>query len=175
MINFCPTCGTPLIRAERFGQVRPTCPACGYVHFHNPKVAAGVFVTRDTPQGPQVLLIQRGAEADAPGWWALPAGFVDGSEDPARTAQREAAEETGLHVTITGLLGVFHSTAGRASIVIIYSAAVAGGSLRAGDDAAAACWFPPGALPPLAFLSTQTLVSQWAQAAGGADSGPPGG
>jgi 8-oxo-dGTP pyrophosphatase MutT (NUDIX family) len=39
------------------------------------------------------------------GVWALPKGLIDVGEDPAATAQREVAEETGLEALLEGKLG----------------------------------------------------------------------
>ncbi|MBN1964223.1 MAG: NUDIX hydrolase, partial [Anaerolineae bacterium] len=89
--NYCPRCGASLEQRMAFGQERPVCPACGYVHFYDPKVAAAVFIEQDG----RVLLIKRGVEPEK-GRWALPAGFIDRGEDPRHTAVREVQEETGL-------------------------------------------------------------------------------
>ncbi len=40
-----------------------------------------------------------------PGTWALPKGAVDAGEDPAATAVREVAEETGVRVRLDRKLG----------------------------------------------------------------------
>ena len=156
-INFCPRCGAALTRAERFGQLRPTCPACGYVHFFDSKVAAAVFVE----DGGRILLVKRGVDPEQ-GKWALPAGFIDAGEDPRHAAVREVAEETGLEVRVTRLVDVFHSTRRPgASIIIVYAAEVLGGTLCPHDDALAAAWFDPDALPELAFESTRAIVHAW--------------
>lgn len=156
-VNFCPRCGASLIRAERFGQLRPTCPDCGYVHFFDPKVAVAVFVE----DGARVLLVKRGVEPEH-GKWALPAGYVDAGEDPRLAAVREVAEETGLQVRITRLVDVFHSPRRPgASIIIVYAAQMLGGTLCPHDDATDAAWFGPEALPELAFESTRQIVHAW--------------
>lgn len=139
--------------AEIFGKLRPTCPACGTVRFQDPKVAAAAFVV----QGGRVLLVQRSFGPES-GKWALPAGFVDRGEDPARAAERETHEETGVQVVVTKVIDVIFD----GLIVIIYAAQVVGGALHPGDDAADACWFGPDQLPELAFRSTQLLIQQWA-------------
>jgi len=138
-----------------FGKPHPVCPACGWIHFEDPKVAAAVLVER----GEEVLLVQRVNEPGA-GLWSVPAGFVDAREDPARAAERECLEETGLVVQVTRLLGVVggrEHPAG-ADMVLAYTARILAGELLAGDDAAAAAFFPRAALPPLAFRATRVVL-----------------
>jgi 8-oxo-dGTP diphosphatase len=138
-----------------FGQQRPVCPDCGWIYFADPKVAAGVVVEDENG----VLLVRRVNEPGR-GMWSFPAGFVDAGEDPARAAQRECQEETGLEVVIVRLIDVI---AGRehergADILIVYAAKVVGGSLAPGDDADQAAFFPRSSLPPLAFRATQLAI-----------------
>ena len=154
-VTYCMNCGTPLVSRMLFGRQRATCPACGWIHFEDPKVAAAVLVER----GDEVLLVRRVNEPGV-GMWTVPAGFIDAREDPARAAERECLEETGLVVQVTQLLGV---VAGRehpngADMVIAYRARVSGGELQAGDDAGEAVFFPRAALPPLAFRATRVIL-----------------
>ncbi len=144
-------CGAPLELRPQFGAQRPTCLACGWIYFADPKVAAGALVEQDG----RVLLTRRVNEPHQ-GEWTLPAGFVDAGEDPARAAERECFEETGLRVRVTGLIDVI---AGRehergADFVILYRAEVIGGVLQAGDDADQVGFFARDNLPPIAFLAT---------------------
>lgn len=161
-VNYCPRCGTALEERECFGGPRPCCPACGYVHFFDPKVAAAAFIQ----DGERVLLIKRAVEPER-GKWALPAGYVDAFENPRATAVREVREETGLDVRVTHLIDVFHSTQRPgASIIIVYAAEVTGGTLQPLDDAEEVAWFRPEALPELAFESTLQVVGAWRAARG---------
>ncbi len=155
-IRFCPQCGIRTELQERFGELRPVCPNCGWIHFDDPKVAAAVLVVDDTGR----VLLTRRVNPPHQGSWTLPAGFVNAGEDPARAAARECLEETGLVVEITGLLDVI---AGKehdrgADFIIVYSARVTGGRLQAGDDADRAAFFDPNALPPLAFETTRRAL-----------------
>ena len=141
---------------EKFGRVRPVCPSCGWIHFVDPKVAAAVLVEREG----RVLLVRRVNEPFR-GLWTLPAGFVNGGEDPARAAERECLEETGLSVRVTR---VYDIVAGRehprgADFVIVYHAEAVGGELSPADDADAADWFARTDLPPLAFRATQKVLT----------------
>ena len=154
--KFCPRCGSAVQSEEKFGMIRPVCPQCGWIHFIDPKVAAAVLVEQDG----RVLLVRRMNEPFR-GLWTLPAGFVNGGEDPAEAAARECLEETGLSVSVTR---VFDIVAGRehprgADFVIVYQAELLSGELRPADDADAAEWFPLSALPPLAFRATQKVLS----------------
>lgn len=155
-IKFCPRCGTAVTLEDKFGKVRPVCPSCGWIYFADPKVAAAVLVEEDG----RVLLVRRVNEPYR-GFWTLPAGFVDAEEDPARAAERECNEETGLNVRVTRVLEV---VAGRehprgADFVIVYAAEVESGNLIAGDDADEVRWFVRSDLPPLAFKATQKILS----------------
>ncbi|MCX6058951.1 MAG: NUDIX domain-containing protein [Chloroflexi bacterium] len=156
-VKFCPRCGADVAHEDKFGMVRPVCPQCGWIYFVDPKVAAAVLVEQDG----RVLLVRRANEPFR-GLWTLPAGFVNGGEDPADAAARECLEETGLSVHITRVLDVI---AGRehnrgADFIIVYLAEVTGGELSAADDADAADWFARNDLPPLAFKATQKILAQ---------------
>jgi bis(5'-nucleosidyl)-tetraphosphatase len=54
------------------------------------KRAAGVVIVRDTPAGPEVLLLRAYRN------WDLPKGRLEPGETPLQGAVREAREETGL-------------------------------------------------------------------------------
>jgi 8-oxo-dGTP pyrophosphatase MutT (NUDIX family) len=63
------------------------------------RVAASVIVLRDSPDGPEVLLVQRNPNARFMGGaWVFPGGAVDSDESVEQTALRELAEEAAVHV-----------------------------------------------------------------------------
>jgi ADP-ribose pyrophosphatase YjhB (NUDIX family) len=156
--TYCPRCATLLTEEIRFGRNRPVCPECGWIHFVDPKVAAAVLVEQDG----RVLLARRGNEPFR-GLWTLPAGFINGGEDPAEAAVRECLEETGLSVRVTRVLDII---SGRehprgADFIIVYQAEVISGDLKADDDADAVEWFARNQLPPLAFRATQKVLQSF--------------
>jgi 8-oxo-dGTP diphosphatase len=157
-VNYCPRCGTTLVMEDRIGRLRPTCPACHWIYFPDPKVAVAALVCNQE----KVLLVRRTNEPMR-GLWTLPAGFVDAGEDPALAAERECREETGLIVRTTRLLDVIagQAHARGADILIVYQAEINSGTLQPGDDADRAQFFDPADLPPLAFASTQTILDSW--------------
>ncbi len=124
------------------------CSRCGMYRAPSPTVDVVVY---DPLRG--IVLIRRRNE---PPGWALPGGFVDYGETVEQAAVREAREETGLSVVLTGLLGVYSDPARdarRHTISTVFTArAPDTETLRGGDDAAEAIFFLPDALPsPLAF------------------------
>ena len=155
-IKFCPRCGAEVLRENKFGTVRPVCPQCAWIYFIDPKVAAAVLIEQDG----RVLLVRRGNEPFR-GLWTLPAGFVNGGEDPAEAAARECLEETGLSVHITRVLDIISGREHKrgADFVIVYLAEVVSGELVPADDADAAEWFARNDLPPLAFKATQKIMA----------------
>lgn len=161
--TFCPHCGTKLETVEIFRRLRPRCPNCGFVAFHDPKVA----VVALTVHGPTVLLVRRAVEPER-GKWALPGGYMDAGEMPDEALRREVYEETGIWVEVGPLLGIFAMGgpgSSRAGIVLAYRASPAGlevPELLCQDDVDAADWFPPDHLPTeLAFESTIGLLRAW--------------
>jgi 8-oxo-dGTP pyrophosphatase MutT (NUDIX family) len=73
-----------------------------------PRVAASVIVLRDSPRGPEVLLVQRNPAARFMGGaWVFPGGAVDQGEDVEQTALRELEEEASLRLSGTNDLAAF--------------------------------------------------------------------
>jgi 8-oxo-dGTP diphosphatase len=112
-----------------------------------------IFCLRD--EALQVLLVRRGVPPFE-GSWALPGGFLRGNESLEAAAIRELEEETGVRDVYLEQLYTFgapdRDPRGRVVTVGYYALIAADRqSLAAGTDAAAARWFPIGALPPLAF------------------------
>jgi len=127
------------------GRERPRCSRCHFVVYQSPASAsAGVVLD---PAG-RVLLIRR-ALAPWKGDWALPAGFQESDEEPARAAEREVREESGLVVEAFALYDLLYmpESARKPANVAVYLCRVVGGSLSPGDDALEARWFALDELP----------------------------
>ena len=158
--RFCPVCSGVLEgRVVKAGEPeRLVCPDCDFVFYLDPKVAVGTII-RHGESG--VVLIRRAIE---PGYgkWVFPGGYVDRGEETEAAAIREAREECGLDVRIEGLINVY-SYAGRTPIVIVYAAAIEGGTLVAADEALDARVFDPADIPwrELAFPSTREALEDY--------------
>jgi mutator protein MutT len=131
------------------------CPECGHVHFDDPKVAVGVVAERHG----QILLVQRNHEPHL-GEWSFPSGYVDRGEVPEEAAVRETKEETGLDVTLSGLLGAW-STRGERVIFLAYAARVAKGAIVVGPECIDVRFFALDELPPLAFPHDDAVLRAW--------------
>jgi 8-oxo-dGTP diphosphatase len=161
-VKYCSHCGHEMAWEQRAGQLRPVCPACGHIHFFDPKVAAVVLIERDG----KALLVRRVMNPER-GKWTIPGGFVDAGEDPRLAAARECLEETGLEVEICELLdALFTDEHPRsASIILAFRGRIVGGELQAGDDADDIGFFGPGELPEIAFETTRRIFAQWGRGA----------
>jgi ADP-ribose pyrophosphatase YjhB (NUDIX family) len=135
----------------------PTCPACGHVHYRDPKVAACTIFRWDGG----VFLTRRGIE---PGYgrWTFPGGYVDRGETLEAAAMRETLEETGSSVALHDLLGLY-SYPGQTAIIVVYRAKVLRGEPRALEESLEARVFPDDAIPwsELAFPSTREALSDY--------------
>ena len=97
---------------------------------------------RHGADGPEVLLIRRGTPPRL-GEWSLPGGRIEWGERAEAAALRELKEETAVEGEILGLLDVVDGLfAERHYVLVDYAVLWTSGEPRAGDDAAAAAFWP---------------------------------
>lgn len=139
------------------------CPHCGQPveYYRNPVPTVDALIHLP---GRGVVFVKRRNE---PFGWALPGGFIDYGEPAEKAAIREAKEETGLTVELTGLLGVYSDPARdprQHTMSVVYLAqALDPEALAAGDDAKDVGVFPVGEWPrPLCF-DHERIVNDFAR------------
>jgi 8-oxo-dGTP pyrophosphatase MutT (NUDIX family) len=105
----------------------------------------------------RVLLTRR---ADN-GQWCLPSGGMEPGESPSEAAVRETFEETGLHVRVTRLVGVYsdphqlvvYADGNKVQIVAIhFEAEVIDGTLGLSEETTAFGWFSPSEVQAMELL-----------------------
>lgn len=157
--KYCSLCGGDLgRRILRRGQPpRLICSVCGFVHYLDPKVAAGTIFLLDGG----IVLLKRAIEPQS-GLWVFPGGYVDRGETVTDAAVREAREETGLRISLLGVLNVY-SYLSDPVVLIVYAGDVLGGKLAAGEECLEAKVFTPEQLPweELAFDSTRAALRDY--------------
>lgn len=95
MPRFCSSCG------GHVGRRAPVaCPHCGGAHWPKMHAASGAMIVHEG----KLLLLRRSIEPWR-GAWCAPGGFCDEGEDAAAAAVREAREEAGLAIEVTGYVG----------------------------------------------------------------------
>ncbi len=73
-------------------------------NLETPFLTTDIIIEMTDQPGSPIVLIER---RYPPLGWAFPGGFVDRGERTEVAAIREAAEETGLHVELQALLGIY--------------------------------------------------------------------
>lgn len=113
--------------------------------------SASAIVTDDRGR---VLLVKRRDNT----LWALPGGGHDLGETIAATAVREVEEETGLHVVVTGLVGIYTNpqhvvafTDGevRQQFSLCFTTTLLGGQLAIDHESTDIAWTHPNDIPNL--------------------------
>jgi len=113
-------------------------------NYPKPALTADIVVLRQSMDGLQVLLVERGGHPFI-GKLALPGGFANENEPVEETAARELEEETGVSGLSMELVGVF-SKPGRDPrgwvVSVAFVSVVNDEDLKvsAGDDAASTQW-----------------------------------
>jgi ADP-ribose pyrophosphatase YjhB (NUDIX family) len=156
-LGHCFQCGTPLVARHQEDRERPTCPACGFIYYVDPKVAVAVILGDE--QG--VLLGRRLVDPGA-GLWSFPAGYVNRGEILEEAAAREVLEELGLAVRLTGLVGVY-SERGSPVVLVVYAGEVDAGEPRPdGHEVSEVRRFALDALPEgMAFPHDRRVLADW--------------
>jgi 8-oxo-dGTP diphosphatase len=109
------------------------------------------------PEG-RLLLVKRVNEPGA-GLWSLPGGRVEPGETDADAVVREVAEETGLQVRTTRLVGRVRRGP---YLIADYACELVGGLARAGDDASDVRWVDAAAYAALPVVDGLTdALSSW--------------
>ncbi len=90
---------------------------------------SGLGVQVAVMRGHEVLLIQR-KDFEV---WGLPGGEIEPGETPAQAAVREVAEETGLEVRLTRLVGLYSMPQWTPmdTSIAVFAASVSGGTIKA--------------------------------------------
>jgi ADP-ribose pyrophosphatase YjhB (NUDIX family) len=159
VIRFCPSCASALP-----GLPPVSCGSCGYALFVNPR-PTGLPIILD---GDRVLVAVRAHEPRA-GRWALPGGFCDGWETPASAAVREAREELGVDVELTGFVGMYlenYEYQGETLPVLdcFYTARIVAGDVAPNPrELGEWRWAKIGRTPPMAFETMQLALDEVAR------------
>jgi len=127
--------------------------SCTY-DYPRPALTVDALILAGEGEEWNILLIRRGKEPYK-NLWALPGGFVDMEETLEQACLRELQEETGLHLEQLSQFRVFDAPGRdprhRTISVVFHGIAETPASVRGGDDASDAGWFPLSDLPQLAF------------------------
>lgn len=143
------------------------CPHCGKSStcYRNPSPTADVIIY--TPQH-GVVIIRRAHE---PLGYALPGGFIEEGECAEAAALREMREETGMDVTLTGILGVYSRPdrdPRQHTITVVFTAYPCNPQeIQAGDDAAQAAFYPLDGLPQPLVFDHQQIMKDFAEVLAG--------
>ena len=103
-MKFCSACGSGAIALRiPAGDSLPryVCPACGDIHYQNPKIVVGCL-----PEWEEQVLLCRRAIEPRRGLWTLPAGFLENGETIEAGAARETLEEASARVAMGELYTV---------------------------------------------------------------------
>ncbi|GIV63802.1 MAG: NUDIX hydrolase [Bellilinea sp.] len=158
-MGFCFQCGSELTRSWLENRQREVCLHCGWVHYPQLKVSAAALVVEE-----HRLLLVRRAISPWRGCWYLPAGYVEADEDPARAAERELFEETGLIGRAGALHGAyfFEDDPRGKGLLLVYHLHLTGGSLNLSNEADQADFFDVNRLPsPLTGAGHDRAVAEW--------------
>jgi ADP-ribose pyrophosphatase YjhB (NUDIX family) len=155
-MRFCSLCGARVELRRPAGDTfeRHVCAGCGEIHYRNPKVVVGAVCIW---QG-RVLLCRRAIEP-RPGFWTVPAGYLELGESTEEGARREALEEANARIEIGALLAVYNVVR-IGQVQLFYSAALLDPDVAAGEETLELALFDWAQIPwpELAFPSVEWVL-----------------
>lgn len=150
--RFCCYCGegTRLTTPPGDTRERRVCPACGAVHYENPRIVVGCV-----PEHAGRILVCRRAIEPRRGYWTVPAGFLENGETLEAGAARESWEEALATVEIGSLLAVVNIPEA-CQVHVFFRATLASPDYGAGEESLEAMLVEVPQIPwdDIAFRST---------------------
>jgi len=157
--RFCSYCGERTTLTVPAGDTRQrrVCPACGVVHYENPRVVVGCV-----PEHAGRILLCRRAIEPRRGYWTVPAGFLENGETLEDGAARESWEEALAKVQIGTLLAVVNLPEA-CQVHVFFRATLADGEYGVGEESLETVLVEPAAIPwhDIAFRSTTYALQRY--------------
>jgi len=167
---FCSCCGARIeVRIPEGDHLpRRVCPACGVVHYENPRIVVGCVPELEG----RILLCVRAIEPRR-GFWTVPAGFMENGETLEAGAARECYEEALAQVQIGPLLALVNIPEAH-QVHVFFRARLTSSVFGAGQESLDARLVDPADIPwdELAFPSTRFALQCFMQARGTAQPQP---
>jgi len=158
-MKFCSHCGSPVEHRVPDGDSLPrhVCPACGAIHYSNPRMVVGCV-----PEAGDRILLCRRAIQPRHGFWTVPAGFMENDETLAEAAARETREEALAAVEIGDLFAVVDVVHAR-QVHVMFRATLVGEEFGAGEESLEVDLFEPARIPwdEIAFPSVRFALERF--------------
>lgn len=159
VIRYCTHCGAGVSFIVPAGDSLPrhVCPACGHIHYENPRLVVGCVAE----YAGTILLCRRAIEPRL-GYWTLPAGFMENGETTAAAACRETWEEAGARIIIDAPFAMI-SIAHINQVHLFYRGRLANADYSAGEESLEVALFRPEDLPwqELSFRSVTLCLTHY--------------
>lgn len=158
-MNFCSACAQPVVLKIPDGDHLPRhfCPACGTVHYENPRIIAGCV-----PEWEGKLLLCKRAIEPRRGFWTIPAGFMENGEALQDAAARESMEEALARVEIGSLLAIVNVIRAH-QVHIMFRARLLDTDFGVGPESLEVQLYDESAIPwaDMAFLSVEFALRRY--------------
>ena len=160
-MKFCSDCAHPVEFRIPPGDALPryVCPACGGIHYQNPKLILGCVPEHEG----RLLLCKRAIEPRL-GFWTFPAGFMENGETLQQAAARECREEANAEVEVGSLLSVVHVLHAH-QVHVNFRATLRDAEFGVGSESLESMLVRPEDIPwgMLAFPSVEFTLRHWLQ------------
>lgn len=136
------------------------CLQCNEVQYLNSKPSVGAIIVKNQ----HVLLVRSSSEHEG---WDLPGGFLLFGESPLDGLRRELREELNVGISIERIVDAqvdTYGSRGEYSLNLFYKAHLISGIPQPSGEIREVEWFEIDRLPNLTYKSTQSVLSNLAQA-----------